>query len=199
MLTGPTFSPPTDRPSARQRLLDTARTLFYRQGVNNVGIDLILQESGVAKATLYKHFASKDELILEFMRQGDVRWLSWLREATEAREPDPAKRLLAVFDTLAEWFALPQFRGCLLTNVTTELADPHHGAHALLRAHKERVRAYLEELAGAAGARTPASLSAALLLLLEGATAQARMARDPGAAHTAQAAARVLLDANRRA
>ena len=107
MVPGPTFSAPSNRPSARQRLLDTARTLFYRQGVTNVGIDLILQESGVAKATLYKHFASKDELILEFMRQGDVRWLSWLQGATEAREPKPERRLLAVFDTLAEWFALP--------------------------------------------------------------------------------------------
>lgn len=193
MKQGPTFRRPTPKSSARDRILDTARLLFYRRGVNNVGIDEIIRESGVAKATLYHHFLSKDDLILEFMRQGDRRWLDWLTSRTTEIEPDPKKQLLAVFDTLAEWFALPHFRGCLLTNVTVELADPQHAAFGVLRDHKTHVQQYLRDLAATAGAANPERLAQQLMLLLEGATAQARTYADPTAAALARSMARQLL------
>ncbi|THF71621.1 TetR/AcrR family transcriptional regulator [Deinococcus sp. Arct2-2] len=190
--TGPTFAgePPA---TPRHRILDTARVLFYRRGVTNVGINEIIAESGVAKATLYAHFATKDELILEFMRQGDARWIAWLDERVRALAPEARARPLAVFDALAEWFALPFFRGCLLGNVGTELADPQHPAQALLADHKERVRALLEGWLAEADAPNPSALASQFLLLIEGATAVARMTRDPNAAQQAQAVARALL------
>lgn len=197
MKQGPTFTPPTPRSSARDRILDTARTLFYRRGVNNVGIDEIIRESGVAKATMYHHFSSKDQLILEFMRQGDTRWLDWLRSTTEAKESRPDHQLLALFDTLADWFALPHFRGCLLTNVTVELADPTHSATDLLRQHKARVQVYLHDLAVQAGAVDPARLARQLMMLLEGSTAQARTFQDANVAREAQETARQLLHLNK--
>ena len=193
MQRGPTFTPTPSRASARTRLLDTARTLFYQRGVNNVGIDEILRESGVAKATLYKHFQNKDALILEFMRQGDERWLLWLSERVAALEPDPARRPLAVFDVLQEWFALPRFRGCLLTNAAVELADPLHAAHDLLRVHKARVREYLQTLLQGAGHPDPETGARTLQLLIEGATLQARTQQDPQVAQEARAMARTLL------
>lgn len=191
---GPTATPPGARLGARDRLLDTARTLFYRRGVNNVGIDEIIAESGVAKATLYKYFPSKDALILEYMRQGDARWTAWLRGRVEELSPDPAGRLLAVFDALGEWFTLPHFRGCLLTNVVTALPDPEHPAREVLAGHKARVRAYLAHLATQAGAPRPEALADQMLMLIEGATAVARLERDPGAAGRAKATAHLLLD-----
>jgi AcrR family transcriptional regulator len=190
--TGPTFSegPPA---TPRQRILDTARVLFYRRGVTNVGINEIIAESGVAKATLYAHFATKDELILEFMRQGDARWVTWLDERVRALAPDARARPLAVFGALAEWFALPFFRGCLLGNAATELADPQHPAQTILADHKERVRTLLEGYLAEADAPDPAALASQFLLLMEGATAVARITKNPDAAQQAQAVARALL------
>lgn len=195
---GPTAAPTGARLGARERILETARTLFYRRGVNNVGIDEIIAESGVAKATLYKHFASKDALILEYMRQGDARWTAWLRERVEALSPDPAGRLLAVFSAYEEWFRLPHFRGCLLTNVVTALPDPQHAAREVLAGHKRKVRAYLTDLAQQAGAAQPEQLADQMLLLLEGATAVARIEGDPAAAGRARTFAQTLLEHARR-
>ncbi|BDP43629.1 TetR family transcriptional regulator (plasmid) [Deinococcus aetherius] len=194
---GPTFAPGGVRLSARDRILETARVLFYRRGVANVGVDEIIAESGVAKATLYKHFGSKDELILEYMRQGDARWVAWLQETVERLAPDPEARLLAVFDALREWFSLPHFRGCLLTNVVTALPDPGHAAGDILAGHKERVLGLLRRWAREAGAEHPDALAEQVLMLLEGATAVARAQRDPEAADRAQATVRALLEADR--
>ena len=190
---GPTAPPPGVRPSARDRLLDTARTLFYQRGVSNVGIDEIIAVSGVAKATLYKHFSSKDALILEYMRQGDARWTTWLRERVEALSPAPETRLLAVFEALHEWFSLPHFRGCLLSNVVAALPEPHP-ARSLLADHKARVRAYLAELAVLAEAQQPETLADQVQMLLEGATAAARLEQRPAAAGRARAYLAAVLD-----
>ncbi|MFB9994781.1 TetR/AcrR family transcriptional regulator [Deinococcus oregonensis] len=190
--TPPLSSPPL-KSGARDRILEAARTLFYRRGVNNVGIDEVIRESGVAKATLYHHFSGKDDLILEFMRQGDTYWLDWLKNRTQEKAADPRGQLLALFDTLAEWFALPGFRGCLLTNVSVALAEPEHAAHELLREHKTKVQHHLRGLAAQAGAAHPEQLSRQLMLLLEGATAQARTYADPGVAEEAKNMARLLL------
>lgn len=192
---GPTAAPAGLRLGARDRILETARTLFYRRGVNNVGIDEIIAHSGVAKATLYKHFPSKDALILEYMRQGDGRWRGWLRETVERLAPRPEDRLLAVFGALEEWFGLPHFRGCLLTNVVTALPDPGP-AREVLAVHKAAVRGYFGELAAQAGARHPAELAAQVLMLMEGATAVARAEGDPTAARRAREVARALLAAD---
>lgn len=192
---GPTAAEPGVKLNARERLLDTARTLFYRRGVNNVGIDEIIAESGVAKATLYKHFASKDALILEYMRQGDLRWTAWLRGRVEELSPDPAGRLLAVFGALREWFGLPHFRGCLLSNVVTALPDPGHPAREVLSGHKAGVRALLAGWAGQAGARDPQALAGQVQMLIEGATAIARIEGDPSAADRARSTVQALLAA----
>ena len=107
-----------ERVDLRQRVLDTAAKLFYRDGVRAVGVDRIASESGVAKMTLYYHFGSKDDLVAAWLRQRDEEWMSWLRDAVGRRR---GHRLLAVFDALREWFEMPTFRGCAFVNGHAEL------------------------------------------------------------------------------
>lgn len=180
---------------ARQRLLDTASQLFYEEGVRAVGIDRLIAESGVGKASFYRHFASKDELVLTFLRARDEVWRAWLRDSVAA-EPDPAKRPLAVFDALHERFARGDFRGCAFINTIVEVADRESPAHAAADEHKRAVEAHLAELLAGAGVDDPdGSLAAELLLLVDGAIVTAVREGRPDPALRARRIAAALLDA----
>ena len=110
--------------AARERILETAYDLFSRSGTRAVGVDTIIAESGVAKMTLYRNFTSKDELILEFLRQRDERWTrAWLQAEVAERAEQPGARMLAIFDVFGEWFARDDFEGCAFINVMLELDD----------------------------------------------------------------------------
>ena len=136
----------------RDHLVATALVLFNRDGFHATGIDKILAEAGVAKMTLYKHFKSKDELILAVLRRRDEEFRNWFIRAVEARAKTPRARLLVVFDAIAEWFDGRDFSGCMFINASAEFAeadDPIHGAAA---EHKRLILGYLREQAEAAGA-----------------------------------------------
>jgi AcrR family transcriptional regulator len=112
------------RDSGRERVLETAYELFSRHGTRAVGVDRIIAESGVAKMTLYRNFASKDDLILAFLERREERWTrEWLQATVEGRAETPAQRLLAIFDTFGEWFARDDFEGCSFINVMLEIDD----------------------------------------------------------------------------
>lgn len=179
--------------SRRDQLIETALDLFSRGGFQAVGIDRLLSEAGVAKMTLYKHFRSKDELILAVLRVRDERWRAWFTHAVESKATEPRGRLLAVFDALAEWFAEPDFRGCLFVNAVAELGGSDEAACALAIEHKRYVTGYLRGLAEAAGARDADALARAMALLVEGATVTAQICRLPSVAADAKRAAEVLL------
>jgi AcrR family transcriptional regulator len=181
---------PTD---ARQRLLATASTLFYAEGIRAVGIDRLIAESGVGKASFYRHFPGKDELVLEFLRVRDREWRDWLR-AEVAAEPDPVRRPLAVFDALHARFTRGDFRGCAFINTIVEVADPAHPAHVVSDEHKRAVHAQLAELLRDAGIDDPEGrLAAELLLLVDGALVTAAREAGPDAALRARRIAAVLL------
>jgi AcrR family transcriptional regulator len=183
----------TARPPARERILDAASAAFYRRGIGAVGVDAVVAEAGVAKATLYHHFRSKDDLVVAFLRRRDTRWRDWLRGAVERLAPDPGARPLAVFDALGEWFASEDFRGCAFINAAAEIADPAHPARATVEDHKRLLGEYLGELLREAGAADPEADAGALLLLVEGAIVSALIEQDPAPAHRARlAAARIL-------
>src|SRR5689334_17963514 len=105
------------RPSAaRQRILDTAFRLFYAHGIRAVGIDRIIAESGVAKATFYKHFPAKDDLVVAYLDRVDGVWGEQLRTAAEAAGPDPADQLVGMFDALVSACRREGYRGCAFIN-----------------------------------------------------------------------------------
>jgi AcrR family transcriptional regulator len=138
--------------SGRERVLDTAYELFSRHGTRAVGVDRIIAESGVAKMTLYRNFASKEALILAFLARREERWTrAWLQADVEARADTPAERLLAIFDTFGEWFARDDFEGCSFINVMLETTEPGHPVRTASVAHLATIRGYLAGLAAGAG------------------------------------------------
>ena len=136
----------------RQRVLDTAAELFYRDGVRAVGVDRIAAESGVAKMTLYYHFRSKDELVAAWLRRRDEEWMSWLEAAVRRRR---GNRVLAVFAALREWFETPTFRGCAFINAYGELGRSNPAAAEIVASHKRTLTEYLAVLVRQEGAAGP--------------------------------------------
>lgn len=183
-------------PASRcEHLVESAAELFYRDGFNATGIDKILRDAGVAKMTLYRHFCSKDDLILAALRRKDERFRNWLVRTVEGSANDPRQRLLAVFDALEQWFSAPDFHGCMFINAAAEFGDLADPVHAAAAEHKRLVRNYLETLAVAAGAKKPRQLAQQINLLVDGAVVTAHVSGDPSVAKTARAAAEVLIEA----
>ncbi|EYB66357.1 hypothetical protein DEIPH_ctg139orf0080 [Deinococcus phoenicis] len=171
---------------ARERLLQAAHTLLSTRGLHHVSVDDIVREGGSTKATLYKYYRGKDDLILAVLRLEAQDFLQWLQDTVAHLEPRPERQLLVVFDALTGWFARPTFRGCLLTRLVIELADPHHPAVQVLQDHRRRVREYLTVLARQAGQPDPDRLAAELHLVLEGATLLAGVGQDRDALRRAK-------------
>jgi AcrR family transcriptional regulator len=171
-------------------VLDAAEELFYQRGVHAVGMDAVRTRSGVSLKRLYQLFSSKGQLLEAYLRRRDIRWRERLARHVEA-EPDPVRRLLAVFDWLGEWFSEPDFRGCAFINAFGEVGATSPGVAALVKAHKEAFAAYVHELTAAAG--LPESLADQLVLLAEGAMVIAGIEGSADPARTAKAAALSLL------
>lgn len=181
--------------SPRERILDAASTLFYRDGIRAIGVDTIVSASGVAKMTLYHHFGSKNGLIVAVLERRSREWIEGFRAAVEARASQPRARLDCVFDVLREWFESPDFRGCTFANAKAELASPEHPAHATLREHFLAVRGYLRQLALAAGlsAARAERVACDYQMLINGATAERCLTGASDAALRAKQAARILM------
>lgn len=168
--------------NARERLLTAAEELFYAEGIRAVGVERILEESGVGRASFYRHFASKDDLVVEVLRGRDVRYREWMARSVEARAASPHDRPLAVFDVLADRFAQADFRGCAFINTIVETADAGSAAHRAADEHKRAMTAYLEGLLADAGWSEAESLAEQQLLLMDGATVTAVRENGPKAA-----------------
>jgi AcrR family transcriptional regulator len=181
------------RPSARDRLLAAANELFYEEGVHTVGIDRIIERAGVAKASLYNTFGSKDELVCAYLKSRHANTTDRIARALR-RYQDPRQRLLAVFEAQGELYRDPRFNGCAFVSAT---AESGRGTKVEKAADEYRgwVRALFTDLAQQAGAPQPATLARQLHLLYDGAGLSARMDRDPNAADAARTAAALLLDA----
>ncbi len=179
---------------ARDRILDTAFALFYAHGIRAVGVDRIIAESGVAKATFYKHFPAKDELVVAYLDKVDGIWSGQLHAAAEASGPDPAEQLVGLFDALSTACRRDGYRGCAFINAAAE-AVPGSSVHERTVAHKRAVLAWVRGLAAEAGARDPDELARSLTLLLDGGLASGALDADPDAAAAAAASAALLVAA----
>ncbi len=181
----------------RDQLVETALDLFARHGFHATGIDTILESAGVAKMTLYKHFRSKEELILAALRLRDERWRNQFMRGVEARAKDPKDRLLAMFDQLATWLSDDAFFGCMFINASAEYADHSDPIHAASAEHKRLVIQYVQNIAEQAGATDPGKLATQLCMLMEGAIVNTQVCPDEDrgcAASTAKQAAMVLIN-----
>lgn len=180
-------------PRRREQLLDTAVALFQRDGFHAVGIDRILAEAGVAKMTLYKHFPSKQALIVAVLERKCGAFLAGMRDQLERRGGPPRERLLAVFDVLAEWFAQPDFHGCLFVKAAGEFPDAADPIHQTAADYKRRFLQLMVEQAQQAGAPSPRLLAQRLFLLVEGATVLAQVLGGAEAARQARDTAALIL------
>lgn len=181
------------RPSARERLLDAANELFYAEGVQSVGIDRIIERAGVAKATLYNLFGSKEELVAAYLASRHDRTAGRLTDAM-ARFDDPRHMILAVFDAQAEQFEQSDFHGCAFIAASTE-APPGGLVEHATDEFRTWIRAMFTDLAEQAGAKDPIRLGRQLHLIYDGAGLAARMDHDDSAiAPSARDAVDALLD-----
>jgi len=181
--------------TARSRILDTATRLFYAHGLRAVGVDTIIAESGVAKATFYKHFPAKDDLIAAYLDVVDEMWTGQLHRAAEAAGPAPADQLVGLFDALGSACRRDGYRGCGFINAAAE-TTPGTVAHDRTVAHKRKVLAWLRDLSEDAGAQPPERLARSLALLLDGALSNVALDADPEAVEVArETAARLVHEA----
>ena len=183
------------RKAVRERILETAAEMFYRDGIRAVGIDAIIARSGVAKMSLYRHFSSKDALVAAWLEDRNAFfWRRWDR-AEAARGDDPRSRLEGILDMIASTVSQRQWRGCPFLNTGTEFPEPDHPARGIILANKQAVRVRLRTLAAAAGARDPDVLAQQLQLLIDGAYAIGQSLGPEGPAKTVAGAGRALIAA----
>jgi AcrR family transcriptional regulator len=150
-------------------LVTAAYELFARNGVQAVGVDAIIERSGVARQTLYRHFASKQDLVLAFLERREELWTDgWLAAEVRRRARDPERRLLAIFDVFDQWFRTPDFEGCSFINVLLEYPDAHHPLHVAAAEYLERIRGFLRELATEAGFGDPDGFARQWHILMKG-------------------------------
>jgi AcrR family transcriptional regulator len=193
------MSTPTPSPavksegSARDRLLAAADELFYEEGVHTVGIDRVIQRAGVAKASLYSAFGSKEELVVAYL-QGRAEERARRITQRIARHDGPRARILSVFDSLGERVAEPGFRGCAFVNASAEGPPGDSKVRRVCRGSREWLRGIFTGLAGDLGASDPALLGRQLVLIYDGAMMGASMDRDPAIARQGRAMAEALLD-----
>lgn len=183
--------------TAKERILDTASRLFYRHGFVSVGVDTITAEAGVAKMSLYRHFPSKDDLIVAYLERSNEQFWAWFEGALG--EGSPRQQLLRVFEELAGFATSPACFGCMFQLAAADFPDPHHPANRAALAHKRAVIERLGGLAAGAGVPDPDELAAQLLLLMDGAFVASRMFPDSSpAAHVGRAAAAIVSSGTRR-
>jgi AcrR family transcriptional regulator len=165
--------PPAATPP-RERILAVARELFYRRGIHAVGVDAIAEAAGTNKMTLYRHFASKDELVAACLREQALEKRAELDVIAAAHRGDPKGHLLALLQYVGEWVAREADRGCAFANAAVELPDQDHPARQVVREHKAAFRQRLADLCCDAGLNDPEALADEVFLLCEGARMSAQ-------------------------
>ena len=180
-------------PSKRADLIRGALTLFYRNGFNATGLDLVAKETGVSNTSIYKHFRTKEELILAVLRLRDENFRNWFFRRMEDLADTPEGQLLAMFDVLGEWFVADGFQGCMFIKASAEYQNKDDAIIKQSYAHKELLVDHFAALAKSAGLPNPRAIARQLLILKEGAIVIAAMSHDPAPAQEAkEIAARII-------
>jgi AcrR family transcriptional regulator len=186
---------PQARSQPRERILATAYELFSRRGVRDVGVDEVISRSGVAKATLYRHFPSKTNLVLAFLERREVVWTSAVMAEARRRGATSEEQLLAIFDVFDEWFHRDDYEACSFINALLEMGPADPIGRASIH-YLRNIRTIVEGLAHEAGLTDPADFAKSCQILMKGAIIAAA-AGDTDAARRAKAMARLLIDDHR--
>jgi AcrR family transcriptional regulator len=181
------------RAPARDRLLAAASRFFHESGIQATGVDTLIAEAGIAKATFYRHFPSKDDLVVAWLKDPRTRWLDRVRRQVEAQGGDGAEAVPLFFEALADWLAAEGYRGCPYLNTAAEVTDASHPARTVVVEFLQDVEDYLADLVAAAGYRNPRPLAAQLQVLAAGAITLAVARRSGAAALAARDAAVAVL------
>jgi AcrR family transcriptional regulator len=181
---------------ARDRILETAYELFSKRGVRGVGVDEVIDRAGVAKATLYRHFPSKDALVLAFLELREQRWTRDFVEAeAQTRGSNAEERLLAIFDVLDEWFHREDFEACSFINVLLEMGAQHPAGDASVE-YLDHIRSFVRRLADEAALRNTESFARSWHILMKGSIVAAAEG-DVAAAQRGRSMAQLLIDQHR--
>jgi AcrR family transcriptional regulator len=184
------------KPRVKDRIFDTACDLFYKHGIRDVGVDMIATEAGTNKMSFYRSFASKDELVAEYLEQKGRDFWVWWDGIVAAHAGDPRGQIQALFDSYVTSTCFSDSRGCAFANASVEIADDEHPGRQVAIKQKTEMRQRFRDLAAAAGAVLPEELGDALMLLMEGGYLTRRtFGRDDGPLQSAALTARVLLNA----
>ena len=183
----------TSTTNTREKILATAEQLIYQNGIQATGMDLLVKTSGVARKSIYRYFATKDEVAAAALNARDVRWMDWFR--SESNKADtPEARILNMFDVLKGWFESEGFRGCAFINTAGEVGDSEDPIRLIAKLHKQKLLDYTLGLCEQLGIADPQALAKQLLILMEGAITVARVMGDYSAAESAKAVAQLILE-----
>jgi AcrR family transcriptional regulator len=186
--------PGKSAPDVRERILATAAALFYRRGVRAVGVDLVVEEAGVAKTSLYRHFRTKDDLVAAFLAREDEDFWSMWDQVADRHQEDPAGELTAHLEWIGERISRPNYRGCPQLNVAAEFPDHDHPARRVASAHKRELRRRFKGIAERLGVGRPDELAAQLSLLINGAFVSSQVLSADEATPLLRTTAQTLVD-----
>lgn len=182
-----------NKSKAATRILDTAKDLFYREGIQCVGIDRIVKEANVAINTMYKYFPSKDALVEAYLIDRDKLWMKWLEDFVN-EEQDLKKRLLTIFDAMDSWFNKEIYRGCAFINAYGEIGTVKSYIHDISKDHKDNLYKFILKLAEEAKVNNYEQIAKEVLILVEGAIVVASISEDKNSAKTAKLIAEKMIN-----
>ncbi|BBR57642.1 MULTISPECIES: TetR/AcrR family transcriptional regulator [Enterobacteriaceae] len=177
----------------REKILATAEQLIYQNGIHATGMDLLVKTSGVARKSIYRYFANKEDVASAALNARDERWMQWFRTESDKGET-PRDRILNMFTVLKSWFESEGFRGCAFINTAGEVGDPDDPVRQIAKMHKQKLLDYTIALCEQLHAEHPVVLARQLLMLIEGAITMTYVMGDRNAADDARNVANVLLE-----
>jgi AcrR family transcriptional regulator len=179
--------------SARDRLIAAASRLFHENGIQATGVDTLIATAGVAKATFYRHFPSKDDLVVAWLRDTRTRWFEGVRGQVEGQHAESSEAIPLLFEAVGEWLEAGNYRGCPYLNVGAEITDPTHPIRLVVRDYLQEIEDYLDSMIAAAGYRHSRILATEVQTLLAGAISLGVARRSGAAMVSARDAAMALL------
>ena len=185
------------RANKRDELVQKALTVFYRNGFNATGMDMLVKETGISKTSMYKHFKTKEDLILAALRLRDELFRNMVLRRMEELSDTPKGQVLALFDVLGEWFRSEDFHGCMFIKASSEFQDPNHPIRRQSAEHKLLIAEHIQKLLVEAAFKDAESLTRQLMVLKEGAIIVAHVSQSATAAEDAKTVALTLLDGSK--